>query len=80
MFADSGPAHMAKRFAIPGVAVYTSAPPEALRGRFTNLAAWSVPFQGPHCLAPCGLAKLRQAADGTVGCMDPLVMALDELS
>jgi len=33
-----------------------------------------------HCLALYGLAKRRQAADGTVGCMDPLVMALDELS
>jgi hypothetical protein len=79
VFADSGPAHMAKLFATPGVAVYTSAPGEILQGRFRNLAAWTVPFEGPWCRASCGLAKLRQTADGQVGCMGSLERPLAEL-
>ena len=79
VMADSGPAHMSKLAATPGVAVYTSAPAEPLLGRFKNLAAWTVPFQGPHCSAPCGLAKLRQSADGRVGCMGSLGLTLAEL-
>ena len=47
VFADSGPAHMAKLFGTPGVAVFTSAPGEVLQGRFQNLTRWSVPFSGP---------------------------------
>lgn len=77
--ADSGPAHMAKLFATPGVGVYTSAPGEVLQGRFRNLSCWTVPFEGPHCKAPCGLAKVRQAADGRVGCMGSLGLSVDEL-
>ena len=79
VFADSGPAHMAKLFATPGVAVYTSAPGEVLQGRFRNLANWTVPFEGPHCRAPCGLAKIRQTADGRVGCMGSLGCVVDDL-
>lgn len=79
VFADSGPAHMSKLYATPGVAVYTSAPGEVLQGRFANLARWTVPFQGPHCATPCGLAKLRQDARGRIGCMGSLGLALAEL-
>ena len=79
VFADSGPAHMSKLYATPGVAVYTSAPGEVLQGRFTNLARWTVPFKGPHCAAPCGLAKLRQDERGRVGCMGSLGLALADL-
>jgi hypothetical protein len=74
--ADSGPAHLAKLFQVPGVAVYTSAPGEVLQGRFSNLARWSVPFAGPHCRAPCGLAKVRATADGRIGCMGSLKTTL----
>ncbi|MBM3508648.1 MAG: glycosyltransferase family 9 protein [Alphaproteobacteria bacterium] len=77
--ADSGPAHLAKLFRVPGVAVYTSAPGEVLQGRFTNLARWSVPFEGRHCRAPCGLAKLRATADGRIGCMGSLETTLARL-
>ncbi|MCC7275588.1 MAG: lipopolysaccharide heptosyltransferase family protein [Alphaproteobacteria bacterium] len=77
--ADSGPAHMAKLFATPGIAVYTSAPPEVLQGRFRNLVPWTVPFVGPHCAAPCGLAKLRITAEGRIGCMGSLGVGLDRL-
>jgi len=77
--ADSGPAHMSKLYGTPGVAVYTSAPGEVLQGRFSNLAGWTVPYQGPHCAAPCGLAKLRQTADGRIGCMGSLGVALEAL-
>ena len=79
VFADSGPAHMSKLFAVPGVAVYSSAPGEVLQGRFTNLKRWTVPFTGPHCASPCGLAKLRQTADGRIGCMGSLGVGLAEL-
>jgi hypothetical protein len=79
IFADSGPAHIAKLFGTPGVAVYTSAPSRVLQGRFRNLSAYDVPFSGPHCSAPCGLAKVRQARDGRIGCMGSLGLALDDL-
>lgn len=76
VFADSGPAHIAKLFATPGVAIYTSAPSAVLQGRFTNLTAYNVPYQGEHCAAPCGLAKVRQTADGRIGCMGNLGVTL----
>jgi hypothetical protein len=79
VFADSGPAHMSKLFRTPGVAVYTSAPGDVLQGRFRNLAAWTVPYSGPHCRAPCGLAKLRMTAAGRFGCMGSLGVSLDAL-
>lgn len=79
VMADSGPAHMSKLFATPGVAVYSSAPGDVLQGRFTNLARWTIPFQGAHCAAPCGLAKLRATADGRIGCMGSLGVALEDL-
>jgi hypothetical protein len=79
VFADSGPAHMTKLFATPGVAVYTSAPPDVLQGRFRNLVPWTVPFVGPHCAAPCGLAKLRMTAEGKVGCMGSLRVPVERL-
>ena len=79
VFADSGPAHMAKLWGVPGVAVYTSAPGEVLQGRFRNLANWQVAFQGPHCAAPCGLAKLRQDRAGRFGCMGSLGATLEAL-
>jgi ADP-heptose:LPS heptosyltransferase len=77
--ADSGPAHLSKLFATPGTAIYTSAGAEVLQGRFRNLATWQTRFDGPHCTAPCGLARLRVAADGRVGCMGSLGLALAEL-
>lgn len=77
--ADSGPAHMSKLFATPGVAVYTSAPGDVLQGRFSNLARWTVPFEGPYCKTPCGLAKVRQTADGRVGCMGSLGVSVEDL-
>lgn len=79
VYADSGPAHISKLFAAPGLAVYSSAPGDVLQGRFTNLARWTVPFEGPHCRAPCGLAKVRRTADGRVGCMGSLGVGLAEL-
>ena len=79
VFADSGPAHMAKLFALPGTAIYTSAPGEVLQGRFRNLATYHADFQGPHCTAPCGLAKVRQTADGRIGCMGSLQLPLTAL-
>jgi hypothetical protein len=79
VFADSGPAHMSKLFAIPGVAVYSSAPGDVLQGRFTNLRRWTIPFVGPYCASPCGLAKLRQTEDGRIGCMGSLGVSLAEL-
>lgn len=79
VFADSGPAHMAKLWAVPGVAVYTSAPGDVLQGRFRNLAPWQVSFEGPHCRAPCGLAKLRQDRNGRFGCMGSLGTSLEAL-
>ena len=79
VFADSGPAHIAKLFGTPGVAIYTSAPSQVLQGRFRNLTAYDTAFSGPHCQAPCGLAKVRQAADGRIGCMGSLQVPLADL-
>ena len=79
VFADSGPAHISKLFRTPGIAVYTSAPGDVLQGRFRNLAHWTVPFAGPHCRAPCGLAKVRSTVDGRVGCMGSLSVTLADL-
>ncbi len=79
VMADSGPAHMSKLSGTPGLAVYSSAPGDVLQGRFENLRAWQVPYEGEHCHAPCGLAKLRQAADGRVGCMGSLGVGVADL-
>jgi len=79
VYADSGPAHIAKLFAAPGTAVYTAAHGDILQGRFTNLARWSVDFSGPHCTAPCGLAKLRLDTQGRMGCMGSLQTELENL-
>ncbi len=79
VYADSGPAHIAKLFAAPGAAVYTAAHGDILQGRFTNLAHWSVDFSGPHCTAPCGLAKLRLDTEGRMGCMGSLQTGLENL-
>ena len=79
IYADSGPAHMTKLCAAPGTAIYAPAPGEVLQGRFRNLALYQVPFQGPHCATPCGLAKLRKARDGRIGCMGSLGLPLEEL-
>ncbi len=80
VYADSGPAHMSKLYARPGVAAYTSAPAGVLQGRFENLAAWASDYSGAHCRAPCGLAKLRQAEDGRIGCMGSLGLAVEALA
>jgi ADP-heptose:LPS heptosyltransferase len=79
VLADSGPAHLAKLSATPGTAVYTSAGHEVLQGRFRNLTPWQARYQGEFCAAPCGLAKLRRAADGRVGCMGSLGLPLESL-
>ena len=79
VFADSGPAHMSKLFATPGVAVYSSAPGDVLQGRFRNLANWTIPFAGPHCATPCGLAKLRSTPAGRIGCMGSLGVPIEGL-
>lgn len=72
VMADSGPAHITKLFNTPGLAVYTSAHADVLQGRFSNLTPWQVPYKGPFCEAPCGLAKLRANEKGEVGCMGSL--------
>jgi hypothetical protein len=79
VLADSGPAHMSKLAGTPGVAVYSSAPGDVLQGRHRNLARFTVPFEGPHCRTPCGLAKLRETAAGEVGCMGSLGVGVDAL-
>jgi ADP-heptose:LPS heptosyltransferase len=79
VMADSGPAHMTKFFGTPGMAVYTSAPADVLQGRFTNMAAWTVPYKGEFCATPCGLAKVRQNRAGDVGCMGSLNCSLEDL-
>lgn len=80
VFADSGPAHLSKLVALPGVAAYSSAPGDVLQGRFHNLARWTIPFEGPYCKSPCGLAKIRKAPDGRVGCMGSLGLTPDALT
>jgi hypothetical protein len=79
VLADSGPAHMSKLAGTPGVAVYSSAPGEVLQGRHRNLARFTIPFAGPHCRTPCGLAKLRETAAGEVGCMGSLGLPVEAL-
>ena len=79
VLADSGPAHMSKLAGTPGVAVYSSAPGEVLQGRHRNLARYTIPFEGPHCRTPCGLAKLRETATGEVGCMGSLGLPVEAL-
>ena len=77
--ADSGPAHVSKLFATPGVAIYTSASGKVLQGRHRNLACWQSPYNGPNCSASCGLAKVRATDDGRIGCMGSLGVPLDAL-
>lgn len=79
VFADSGPAHMAKLSATPGVTIYTSAPSHVLQGRFRNIVAYDVNYSGDHCSAPCGLAKVRKARNGEIGCMGSLGLPLEDL-
>ncbi|WP_439816338.1 glycosyltransferase family 9 protein [Zavarzinia sp. CC-PAN008] len=79
VLADSGPAHMTKLVGLPGLAVYSSAGAAVLQGRFTNLKAWQVPFAGPWCTAPCGLARVRRSRAGDVGCMGSLELPLADL-
>jgi hypothetical protein len=79
VLADSGPAHMSKLAGTPGVAVYSSAPGDVLQGRHRNLARFTIPFEGPHCRTPCGLAKLRETATGEVGCMGSLGVPAEAL-
>ena len=79
VFADSGPAHLSKLEQRPGAAVFTSAPSDLLLGRHRNLHPIQVQYSGDYCKAPCGLAKLRQTADGRVGCMASLAVGRDSL-
>lgn len=77
--ADSGPAHLSKLSGLPGLALYTSADGRVLQGRHRNLQCWQSPYRGPHCAAPCGLAKLRADGQGRVGCMGSLGVRLEDL-
>jgi len=77
--ADSGPAHISKLFQTPGLGIYSSADAKTLQGRHTNLRAWQSDFKGPHCAAPCGLAKLRATPDGKIGCMGSLGLPISAL-
>jgi len=79
IFADSGPAHLSKLEQRPGAAIFTSAPSDLLLGRHRNLYPFQVQFSSAYCQAPCGLAKLRQTADGRIGCMASLGVARDSL-
>jgi hypothetical protein len=73
IFCDSGPAHMAKMFALPGLGIYTTVAADVVQGHFDNLARWSADYAGNWCRAPCGLVKLMKTADGDrYGCMDSL--------
>ncbi|MDA1097559.1 MAG: hypothetical protein O2967_01135 [Proteobacteria bacterium] len=72
VYADSGPAHLSKLEQHPGAAVFTSAPSELLLGRHRNLHPIQAQYRSDYCEAPCGLAKLRQTADGRTGCMASL--------
>jgi ADP-heptose:LPS heptosyltransferase len=78
--ADSGPAHITKLFQTPGLGVYSSASAKILQGRHQNLRNWQSRFIGPHCQAPCGLAKVRATRDGRIGCMGSLNVPAGELS
>ncbi|WP_254869796.1 glycosyltransferase family 9 protein [Thalassospira sp. HF15] len=77
--ADSGPAHISKLFQTPGIGIYTSADAKTLQGRHKNLRTWQSSFEGPHCSAPCGLAKLRATVDGKIGCMGSLELPITAL-
>lgn len=79
VFADSGPAHLSKLFAVPGATIYTAANGAVLAGRFRHQLLWQTDFSGPHCTAPCGLARLRQDRQGAIGCMGSLSKPLSEL-
>jgi ADP-heptose:LPS heptosyltransferase len=77
--ADSGPAHISKLFQTPGIGIYSSADAKTLQGRHKNLRTWQSDFRGPHCSAPCGLAKLRATPGGKIGCMGSLGLPASEL-
>lgn len=77
--ADSGPAHITKLFQTPGLGIYSSALATVLQGRHQNLRTWQSGFVGPHCQAPCGLAKVRATADGRIGCMGSLNVPASDL-
>ncbi|KZB71493.1 MULTISPECIES: glycosyltransferase family 9 protein [Thalassospira] len=77
--ADSGPAHISKLFQTPGFGIYSSADAKTLQGRHKNLRVWQSDFEGPHCTAPCGLAKLRATPDGKIGCMGSLDLPISAL-
>lgn len=79
VFADSGPAHLSKLEQRPGAAIFTSAPSDLLLGRHRNLMPIQVQYSGDYCEAPCGLAKLRQTAEGEVGCMGSLQVDRERL-
>lgn len=73
IFCDSGPAHVAKMFSVPGFGIYTTVAPDIVQGGFDNLAHWSSDYASDWCRAPCGLVKLmRTAAGDRYGCMDSL--------
>ncbi|MDP6876335.1 MAG: hypothetical protein QF521_22670 [Alphaproteobacteria bacterium] len=72
VFADSGPAHLSKLQQRPGAAIFTSAPSDLLLGRHRNLRPIQAQYSSDFCQAPCGLAKVRQTADGRIGCMASL--------
>jgi len=79
VFADSGPAHLSKLEQRPGAAIFTSAPSDLLLGGHRNLHPIQVQYGGNFCTAPCGLAKLRQTAEGRVGCMASLEVGRESL-
>ena len=73
IFCDSGPAHIAKMFAVPGFGIYTSVAADLVQGGFDNLARWSADYASDWCRAPCGLTRLMRTADGErYGCMASL--------
>jgi hypothetical protein len=79
VYADSGPAHLSKLAQRPGAAIFTSAPSDLLIGRHRNLLPLQAQYSSEYCTAPCGLAKVRQTADGRVGCMASLGVAREDL-
>ena len=79
VFADSGPAHLSKLQQRPGAAIFTSAPFDLLLGRHRNLLPIQAQYSSEFCQAPCGLAKVRQTADGRIGCMASLGVERDAL-
>lgn len=79
VYADSGPAHLSKLAGRPGAAIFTSAPSDLLLGRHRNLLPLQAQYSSEYCAAPCGLAKVRQSADGRSGCMGSLGVARADL-